>query len=55
MGSVDDAFDVTLRRGDMGFGFRVVGGKEEQTQVTLCYDDFQVNKKIPESPQTDSV
>jgi len=34
-GPYDDVIDVTLRRSDMGFGFRVVGGKEEQTQVSV--------------------
>lgn len=36
-GPYDDVIDVTLRRSDMGFGFRVVGGKEEQTQVRKTF------------------
>lgn len=26
-------FTVNLKRGDMGFGFRIIGGQEENTQV----------------------
>lgn len=27
-------FTVNLKRGDMGFGFRIIGGQEENTQVS---------------------
>ena len=26
-------FNVHLKRGEMGFGFRIIGGQEENTQV----------------------
>lgn len=29
------AVDVNLRRGEQGFGFRIVGGPEEGTQVPI--------------------
>lgn len=35
----DDVTNITIRRGDMGFGFRVVGGNEEGTQVRATDDD----------------
>ena len=33
----DEGLDVVvhLKRGDMGFGFRIIGGKEESTQVSV--------------------
>ena len=34
----DGAADITidLKKGEMGFGFRIVGGQEEKTQVREC-------------------
>ncbi|KAK3750152.1 hypothetical protein QZH41_004562 [Actinostola sp. cb2023] len=34
-GPYDDVTNITIRRGDMGFGFRVVGGIEEKTQASI--------------------
>ena len=28
-------FTVHLKRGEMGFGFRIIGGQEENTQVQM--------------------
>ena len=35
-GSEDDVTDlsINLKRGEMGFGFRIVGGQEQKTQVS---------------------
>lgn len=31
-------FTVNLKRGEMGFGFRIIGGQEENTQVSEIYN-----------------
>ena len=38
---------ITLKRDDRGFGFRIVGGKEEGTQVGTLIDPFTPGDYTP--------
>ena len=40
-------FTVYLKRGDMGFGFRIIGGQEENTQVPPTILDLQLTSRGP--------